>query len=66
MEEQSPYALSSRNPHLENDDNKKNILPGGSMFEISMLVLFDTMIMPLAEEKSVATNTYFARHANLE
>ena len=45
---------------------KKNILPGGSMFEISMLVLFDTMIMPLAEEKSVATNTYFARHANLE
>lgn len=27
----------------------KNILPGGSMFEISMLVLFDTMIMPLAE-----------------
>ena len=50
----------------ESDDNKKNILPGGSMFEISMLVLFDTMIMPLAEEKSVATNTYFARHANLE
>ena len=50
----------------ESDDNKKNILPGGSMFEISMLVLFDTIIMQLAEENSVATNTYFARHANLE
>lgn len=47
-------------------ENQPNILPGGSMFEISMLVLYDSMILPLAEEKSVATNKSFARHANLE
>ncbi|WP_228481731.1 6-phospho-3-hexuloisomerase [Lacticaseibacillus paracasei] len=31
----------------ESKENKKNVLPGGSMFEISMLVLLDSMIIPL-------------------
>lgn len=47
-------------------ENQPNVLPGGSMFEISMLVLFDSMILPLAEEKNIATNKSFERHANLE
>ena len=50
----------------ESAENKKNILPGGSMFEISMLVLLDSMIIPLGEYQNVATNKYFDRHANLE
>lgn len=50
----------------ENEENKKNSLPGGSMFEIGMLVLFDTMIISLAEKKRVATDVMFVRHANLE
>lgn len=50
----------------ESDENKKNILPGGSMFEISMLVLLDSLIIPLGEDKNIATNKYFDRHANLE
>lgn len=50
----------------ESEENKRNILPGGSMFEVSMLVLFDSMIIPLAESMRVATNKKFARHANLE
>lgn len=57
-------AYTDKKP--ENEDNKKNILPGGSMFEISMEVLFDSMIIPLGERKSIATNKYFSRHANLE
>lgn len=50
----------------ESKENKKNVLPGGSMFEISMLVLLDSMIIPLGEHQNVATNKYFNRHANLE
>ncbi len=50
----------------ESDDNKKNVLPGGSMFEISMIVLSDSMIIPLAEKKQTATDKAFDRHANLE
>ena len=36
------------------------------MFEISMLVLLDSMIIPLGKYQNVATNKYFDRHANLE
>lgn len=50
----------------ESEENKKNILPGGSMFEICMLVLFDSLIIPLGEKQGVSTNKYFDRHANLE
>lgn len=50
----------------ESEENKKSILPGGSIFEISMLVLLDSMIIPLGEKKNIATDKYFKRHANLE
>lgn len=50
----------------ESEENKRNILPGGSMFEISMLVLFDSMILPLGEAQKVNTNLKFEKHANLE
>lgn len=41
-------------------------LPGGSLFEQSVLVLGDTMILPLAERMGISTNNAFSRHANLE
>ncbi len=50
----------------ESDKNKPNILPGGSMFEIAMLILLDSMIIKLGEHTHVDTNKYFDRHANLE
>lgn len=45
---------------------QKPILPGGTMFEQAMLVLGDTMILELGRLKSVSTDNYFIRHANLE
>jgi 6-phospho-3-hexuloisomerase len=45
---------------------EKPILPGGTKFEQTMLLLGDTMILSLGEAKGIATNQYFVRHANLE
>jgi 6-phospho-3-hexuloisomerase len=50
----------------ESEENKKNILPGGSMFESSMLILLDSMIIPLGTDQNIDTDKYFNRHANLE
>lgn len=51
---------------IENGAMKKTILPGGSLFEQSVLFLADAMILPLAEKMGVATDRAFSRHANLE
>jgi 6-phospho-3-hexuloisomerase len=45
---------------------EKPILPGGTKFEQTMLLLGDTMILSLGTAKGVATDQYFVRHANLE
>lgn len=42
------------------------VFPGGSLFEQSVLVLGDALVMPLAERRGVPTNRMFALHANLE
>lgn len=51
---------------VKDDSMKRPILPGGTMFEQAMLVLSDTMILPLAEEVGIRTDRAFSRHANLE
>lgn len=51
---------------VEDPTMVKPILPGGTMFEQSMLVLGDTMILELGKRQGVSTETYFVRHANLE
>ena len=43
-----------------------SILPGGSMFEQAILLLGDTMVLPLAEKVDIPTDRAFCRHANLE
>lgn len=45
---------------------ERPILPGGSMFEQAMLVLGDSMVIPLAEAVNIPTDRAFVRHANLE
>jgi 6-phospho 3-hexuloisomerase len=47
-------------------DMEHPILPGGSLFEQSMLVLGDAMVLPLSERAGVPTDHAFNRHANLE
>lgn len=51
---------------VEYADMERPILPGGSMFEQSMLVLGDAMVLPLAQKAGVPTDRAFTRHANLE
>lgn len=45
---------------------ERPILPGGSMFEQSMLILGDAIVLPLAERVGISLDSMFARHANLE
>ena len=45
---------------------KKPILPGGTMFEQCILMIGDTVILPLAEKAKIPTDQAFTRHANLE
>lgn len=51
---------------VEYADMERPILPGGSLFEQSMLVLGDAIVLPLAEKAGVPTDRAFTRHANLE
>lgn len=51
---------------VEYKDMERPILPGGSMFEQSMLLLGDAVVLPLAEQAGVPTDRAFERHANLE
>ncbi|WP_195854134.1 6-phospho-3-hexuloisomerase [Aerococcus tenax] len=48
----------------ESDENVKGILPGGSMFEESVLILSDSLIITLADD--VSLDQPFENHANLE
>lgn len=50
----------------ESDDNRRCTLPGGSMFEQAVLLLGDSLILPLSERTGTPTDRAFARHANLE
>ena len=50
----------------ESEENKKGILPGGSMFEEAVLLLADSLILELALEQKVPMDRAFEKHANLE
>lgn len=51
---------------VEYQDMERPILPGGSMFEQSMLVLGDAMVIPAWREGRNSYRPSFSRHANLE
>ena len=51
---------------VDDPASKRPILPGASMFEESVLLLGDTLVLPLAEKMNIPTDRLFKRHANLE
>jgi 6-phospho-3-hexuloisomerase len=44
----------------------KSIQPMGSLFEQSLLLFFDAVILRLMETKNMTSQTMYGRHANLE
>ncbi|PLR79270.1 6-phospho-3-hexuloisomerase [Bacillus sp. V3-13] len=48
----------------ENDD--KTIQPMGSLFEQTLLLFFDAVILRFMEKKGLDSGTMYGRHANLE
>ena len=52
--------------HVGDSDLQAVIFPGGSIFEQSMLLLGDSIVLPLAIRQGVPLDRKFDRHANLE
>lgn len=50
----------------DSEENKRGILPGGSMFEEAVLLLADSLILELALDQKVPVDRAFEKHANLE
>ncbi|WAH36276.1 6-phospho-3-hexuloisomerase [Alicyclobacillus dauci] len=50
----------------ETGDGSTTIQPMGSLFEQSLLILYDSLVLGLMEQRNETTQTMFARHANLE
>lgn len=53
-------------PKVKTDTGYKSIQPMGSLFEQSLLLFLDTVIVMLMEAKGMDSNEMFSRHANLE
>ena len=47
-------------------ETSRPLLPGGSLFEQSVLLLGDALVLPLGEQLGIPTDAAFANHANLE
>jgi 6-phospho-3-hexuloisomerase len=54
----TPKALAAQAP--------PSIQPMGTLFEQSLLLLFDLIVLRLMERKGIGPKAMFARHANLE
>ena len=51
---------------VDEPSQRKPLLPGGSLFEEALLVLLDSVVLPLSEVHSIPTTKAFSLHANLE
>lgn len=51
---------------VQDEHQKKAVLPGGSLFEQSVLLIGDALVIPLAEYTHTPLDHAFSRHANLE
>lgn len=47
-------------------DLERPLMPGGSLFEQSVLLLGDALVLPISEHQNIPTDHAFALHANLE
>lgn len=50
----------------EQSESNSTIQPMGSLFEQSLLLFFDAVILRFMEKKGLHSSTMFGRHANLE
>ncbi len=53
-------------PKLDGPDEAEPIQPMGSLFEQSLLVVLDAVVLALMQRRDESPETMFARHANLE
>lgn len=53
-------------PKDKSDSRYSTIQPMGSLFEQTLLLFFDAVILRLMEQKGYDSTTMFGRHANLE
>jgi len=53
-------------PKAESDKKFKSIQPMGSLFEQSLLLFLDAIILRIMEKKGYDSDSMFTRHANLE
>ncbi|MFC3884174.1 6-phospho-3-hexuloisomerase [Bacillus songklensis] len=53
-------------PKDQSDSGYKTIQPMGALFEQTLLLFFDAVILRLMEKKGMNGTTMFGRHANLE
>lgn len=53
-------------PKAGADSDYKTIQPMGSLFEQSLLLFFDSVILRVMDKKELAGQTMYGRHANLE
>lgn len=53
-------------PKDQSDNDYKTIQPMGSLFEQTLLLFYDAIILRVMEKKGLDSNTMFGRHANLE
>jgi len=58
--------LPAPTPKLEEPGETTSIQPMGSLFEQSLLVVFDAVILALMKRLEADPTTMFGRHANLE
>lgn len=59
-------TISAPTPKVETTTDFKSIQPMGSLFEQSLLVFLDTIILCLMEKQGKDSNSMFTKHANLE
>jgi 6-phospho-3-hexuloisomerase len=53
-------------PKAEGSGQFTSVQPMGSLFEQSLLIFLDIVVMKLMEKKGIDSNAMFERHANLE
>jgi 6-phospho-3-hexuloisomerase len=58
--------INAQTPKGKTESGFTSIQPMGSMFEQSLLIVFDALILRLMERLGKNSETMFGRHANLE
>jgi 6-phospho-3-hexuloisomerase len=59
-------AIPAPSPKIKRDTGFISIQPMGSLFEQSLLLTLDAVILMLMEKQNKMSNVMFTRHANLE